>query len=101
MSKRTITIGIPEDDFPHESEYVTSDYDFDDRKIDYTQWSNVGDGSFIPSPATAQILPAGLYEITWNNKMSDWCFLRQPINTDELYELPTPEINEILTDIKK
>lgn len=101
MSKKMMRIEIPEDSFPEETEYVTSDYNFDDQKIDYTQWTTVGDGSFIPSPATIQILPAGLYEITWNNKMSDWSFLRQPINTDELYELPTPEINEILTDIKK
>jgi energy-coupling factor transporter ATP-binding protein EcfA2 len=101
MSKPYATIEITEDEFPHESEYVTSDYNFDEQKIDYTQWSNVGDGSFIPAPATVKSLPPGLYEITWNNKMSDWAFLKQPLNTDELYELPTQEIGEILGDIKK
>lgn len=101
MAKPYATIEITEDQFPMEGEYVTSDYNFDEQKIDYTQWSVVGDGSFIPAPATRKDLPPGLYEITWNNKMSDWAFLRQPLNTDELYELPTEEISEILGDIKR
>jgi len=74
---------------------------FNDEKIDYTQWSIVGDGSFVPSPATVKGLPSGLYEIVWNNKMSDWAFMRHSLNTDELYELPTEEIDEILNDVKK
>lgn len=74
---------------------------FSEQKIDYSQWSIVGDGSFVASPATLQSLPPGLYEIVWNNKLSDWSFMKQTLNTDELYELPTQEISEILGDIKK
>ena len=33
--------------------------------------------------------------------MSDWAFMRHSLNTDELYELPTEEIDEILNDVKK
>jgi len=76
-------------------------FDSEDQKMDYTQWSIVGDGSYVPSPSTVKQLPPGLYEIIWNNRMSDWSFMKQPLNTDELYELPTQEIIEILDDIKK
>jgi len=97
------------DDFFHAAEETIrerihlhiDDEVFNDEKIDYTQWSIVGDGSFVASPATVKGLPSGLYEIVWNNKMSDWSFMRHTLNTDELYELPTEEIGEILNDIKK
>jgi AAA+ superfamily predicted ATPase len=91
---------IPEESIPEVTQDMLDEM-FDDQKIDYAQWSIVGDGSFIPSPKSVNVLPPGLYEIVWNNKMSDWAFLRQQLNTDELYELPTEEIGEILGDIKK
>lgn len=91
---------IPEEAIPEVTQDLLDEM-FDDQKIDYSQWSIVGDGSFIPAPKSVNTLPPGLYEIVWNNKMSDWAFLRQQLNTDELYELPTEEIGEILSDIKK
>jgi len=91
---------FPEDAIHYESDYTTH-CDFGEEKINYSQWSIVGDGSFLPSPETRKDLPPGLYEITWNNKISDWAFLKQALNTDELFELPTQEISEILGDIKK
>jgi len=71
-----------------------------EKKIDFAQWSVMGDGSYIAAPKAEKKLPAGLYEFEWNNRANEWCVMRQAINTDELYELPTAEIGEILTDIK-
>ncbi len=71
-----------------------------EKKIDFAQWSIMGDGSYIAAPKAEKKLPAGLYELEWNNRANEWCLMRQAINTDELYELPTEEIGEILTDIK-
>jgi DNA replication protein DnaC len=71
-----------------------------EKKIDFSQWSVMGDGSYIAAPKAEKKLPAGLYEFEWNNRANEWCVMRQAINTDELYELPTTEIGEILTDIK-
>jgi len=71
-----------------------------EKKIDFAQWSVMGDGSYIAAPKAEKKLPAGLYEFEWNNRANEWCVMRQAINTDELYELPTTEIGEILTDIK-
>lgn len=72
----------------------------DEKKIDFSQWSVMGDGSYMAAPKAEKQLPSGLYEFEWNNKAGDWCVMRQAINTDELYELPTLEIGEILKDIK-
>jgi len=66
-----------------------------------TQWTIVGDGSFCPAPSTVKELESGLYELVWSNRFNDWTFMKHTINTDELYELPTDEINEILNDVKK
>lgn len=72
----------------------------DPEKMDFAQWSIIGDGSYIASPESTKVLPPGLYEVAWNNRFSEWSLKKQAINTDELYELPTKEIEEILTDIK-
>lgn len=71
-----------------------------EKKVDFAQWSVMGDGSYIAAPKAEKKLPAGLYEFEWNNRANEWCVMRQAINTDELYELPTEEIGEILSDIK-
>lgn len=71
-----------------------------EKKMDFSQWSIMGDGSYIAAPKAEKELPAGLYEFEWNNRANEWCVMKQAINTDELYELPTEEIGEILTDIK-
>ena len=71
-----------------------------EKKLDFAQWSVMGDGSYIAAPKAEKQLPAGLYELEWNNRVNEWCVMRQAINTDELYGLPTVEIGEILSDIK-
>ena len=71
-----------------------------DKNLDFAQWSIMGDGSYIAAPKAEKKLPAGLYEFEWNNKAGEWCVMKQAINTDELYELPSPEIESIMNDIK-
>ena len=96
-------IQIVKDQYPEaleESENRHWDEDPDKDTMDFAQWSILGDGSYLPSPESTKALPPGLYEISWSNKMSEWCIKKQTINTDELYELPTQEIDEILSDIK-
>lgn len=80
--------------------------DYDDMseeksKNDFVQWSIIGDGSFAPSNKTLAILEPGLYEPSYNNRMGEWTLMKMSVNTDELFELPTPEIAEILNDLKK
>jgi DNA replication protein DnaC len=91
-------IEIEVDDYLNEEVAISSEEDV--KKMDFAQWSVMGDGSYIAAPKAEKKLPAGLYEFEWNNRANEWCVMKQAINTDELYELPTVEINEILTDIK-
>ena len=73
----------------------------DKNNCDFVQWTIIGDGSFAPSNKTLEILDPGLYEPAYNNRMGEWTLMKMKVNTDELFELPTPEIAEILNDLKK
>ena len=67
----------------------------------FNQWTPVGDGNFAPAHATIQRLDSGLYEPFYDNRLNDWTMMKLAINTDELYQLPTREIKEILEDIQR
>jgi SpoVK/Ycf46/Vps4 family AAA+-type ATPase len=45
-------------------------------------------------------VPAGIYEIIWNRSLSQHTLKKQPFKTDELYQLPSYEIQDILKDIQ-
>lgn len=75
----------------------------DDNQNDknFTQWSIVGDGSFVPAPETTKILNPGLYEPVYNDRQGQWGLAKLEMNSDELFELPTKEIQLILSDLKQ
>jgi hypothetical protein len=93
-------LGMPNIEIEYPDNEVIHHPEVEEKKIDFSQWSVMGDGSYIAAPKAEKQLPAGLYEFEWSNRANEWCVMRQAINTDELYELPTVEIGEILTDIK-
>jgi hypothetical protein len=97
---QNLDIEIDMADYPEDQEPSISYSEGGEKKIDFAQWSVMGDGSYIAAPKAEKQLPAGLYEFEWSNRANEWCVMRQAINTDELYELPTVEIGEILSDIK-
>jgi ATP-dependent 26S proteasome regulatory subunit len=70
------------------------------KKNDFVQWNITGDGSYLAAGKTITGLPPGLYEPHYNGRAGEWGIMRQDINTDELYELPTKEITMILEDLK-
>ena len=49
------------DDFNIPSEENSDEHPDGLDKIDFSQWSTNGDGTYIPSPATTVTLPPGLY----------------------------------------
>jgi hypothetical protein len=71
------------------------------NKKNYSQWRIIGDGSFSPNPPTVVKLESGLYEPYYIQRDQTWGLKKLSINTDELYELPTEEISNILDDLKK
>ena len=66
----------------------------------HTQWSVLQNDQFAPSYVSISHVPSGLYEMKWNSSLQTWVIAKQALNIDELYELPSPEIESILSDIK-
>ncbi|CAB4175388.1 proteasome-activating nucleotidase [uncultured Caudovirales phage] len=63
-------------------------------------WSNLVNDEFAPAYVTIEQVPAGVYEVTFNHSIGSHTLKKQPFKTDELYHLPSPEIIDILKDIK-
>ena len=75
----------------------------DFNKIDThtpTEWSILQNETFAPSYVSIPKVPSGLYEIVWNSSLQSHVMVKQKLKVDELYELPSPEIQSILSDIQ-
>ena len=87
-NKKIPRIEITEDDID----------DIDTQK--HTRWSVLQNDQFAPSFVSIPQIPSGLYEMKWSSPLQSWVVAKQELNIDELYELPSPEIESILNDIK-
>lgn len=65
-----------------------------------SEWSILQNETFSPSYVSTPKLPSGLYEINWNSSLQSHVMIKQKLKADELYELPSPEIQSILNDIQ-
>jgi SpoVK/Ycf46/Vps4 family AAA+-type ATPase len=72
-----------------------------EKNNSYTQWSILPNGVFAPAQDTVKRLNAGLYEIKFDNSLGTYVMVHQKLNADELFFLPSPEIEEVIDDIKK
>jgi hypothetical protein len=61
-----------------------------------TCWGTLPDEEFTPAFKSVDKVPAGIYEIVWNRQLSQHTIKKQPFKTDELYQLPSYEIQDIL-----
>ena len=66
----------------------------------YNSWTQLKGDEFAPAFPTVPLIPCGLYEIRWNASVHSHTLVKQPIHVDELYELPSVEIQSILEDIE-
>jgi hypothetical protein len=62
-------------------------------------WTTLKNGEFAPAYPTSPSLPSGYYEIGWSDVTHSPTFVKHPTVSDELYELPSPEILDIVRDI--
>jgi AAA+ superfamily predicted ATPase len=65
-----------------------------------TQWAILPNDQFSPSFVSTPSLPPGLYEVIWNSNRQELVMQKQVLKIDELYELPSHEIQNILEDIQ-
>jgi chromosomal replication initiation ATPase DnaA len=63
-------------------------------------WGKLQDEEFVPAFESVDKVPSGIYEIVWNRQLSQHTIKKQPFKTDELYQLPSYEIQDILKDIQ-
>ena len=78
-------------------------HDNPETQVDLTvpcRWSTLKNDEFAPAYITVPQVPAGVYEIDFNNSIGSHTLKKQPFKTDELYQLPSPEIMDILKDIE-
>ena len=89
------------DDLIRDIDDLDSETDSSITQFNPTCWSISKGDEFAPSFSTIPKVPAGLYEIGWNPSLSAHVLKKLPVNTDELYELPSDEIKNILEDIEQ
>ena len=65
-----------------------------------TCWGTLPDEEFVPAFKSVDKVPAGIYEIVYNRSLNQHTIKKQPFKTDELYQLPSYEIQDILRDIQ-
>jgi chromosomal replication initiation ATPase DnaA len=88
-------ISIPKD-------YIETN-SYDDDKIvtnSPTCWGTLQDEEFVPAFKSVPKVPSGIYEVVWNRQLNQHTLKKQPFKTDELYQLPSYEITDILKDIQ-
>lgn len=75
----------------------------DEPKVDLdvpSCWSGLKNDEYAPAYPIINQVPSGIYELCWNPNLSTHTLKKQPFKTDELYQLPSPEITDILKDIE-
>jgi predicted AAA+ superfamily ATPase len=85
-----------------ENSYIRTPRNEEDKPVSNspTCWGTLQDEEFVPAFKSVPKVPSGIYEIVWNRQLNQHTLKKQPFKTDELYQLPSYEITDILKDIQ-
>ena len=87
-----------------EEKYIPTEEEFENgfelSGSNFSQWAVLSNGAYLPAYKTAKLVPPGLYEIKWSSEHNSLILVYQEMNLDELYKLPSIEIESIIKDIK-
>ena len=75
-------------------QYMTHSHDHG-----YNQWAIHHGGRFTPTMPTTTTLEPGFYELGTDSQMGIF-FERKNVNTDDLFQLPSEELKDIIKDIE-
>jgi hypothetical protein len=67
---------------------------------DYSQWAVHKGNKFSPTTETVKGVPPGFYEVGLDSQIG-YYLQKKAVNTDELYQLPSEELTDIIEDIYK
>ena len=96
-----IELDDAEMDLPR-NEYIRTHRHEEDKPVSNspTCWGTLQDEEFVPAFTSVPKVPSGIYEVVWNRQLNQHTLKKQPFKTDELYQLPSYEIMDILRDIQ-
>jgi predicted AAA+ superfamily ATPase len=85
-----------------ENSYIRTPHNEEDKPVSNspTCWGTLQDEEFVPAFTSVPKVPSGIYEVVWNRQLNQHTLKKQPFKTDELYQLPSYEITDILKDIQ-
>jgi predicted AAA+ superfamily ATPase len=72
----------------------------DQDKNGYSQWAMHNGGKYTPTMPTTKAIPPGFYEVNIDSAIGVY-LQKKSVTTDELYELPSKELSDIIIDIEK
>lgn len=75
----------------------------EDREREYAYYTYLGNENYLPINHVQRVdtLPTGLYSFVWKSEHNSWAFKKHELNTDNLYNLPIPQLENIKSDISK
>ena len=79
---------------------ITGDINVENKSINeriYTQW-NKHENQYYPTGPTVKSIDCGIYSLCYNSNLGGWGLYKKTFVYDELYELPSKEMNSILKD---
>lgn len=82
---------MPESNYPVPTEKSANDY---------AQWAVHKGGKYSPTTETVKGVPPGFYEVGLDSQ-TGYYLHKKTVNTDELYQLPSGELIDIIEDIQK
>ena len=66
----------------------------------FSQWAVTTGNKFSPTTPTTESLPPGFYELGYDPSIGIY-LEKKVVNTDELFQLPSAELSDIIEDIEK
>lgn len=93
--------GIPRIEFyEQQAEFLTAEENAANSQTSgYNQWAVHQGGKYTPTMPTVTQLPAGFYELGIDNQIGIY-YEKRKVDTDELFELPSDELQDIIQDIE-
>jgi len=70
------------------------------KSSSFSQWAVTNGNKFSPTTPTTESLPPGFYELAYESSIGIY-LEKKVVNTDELYQLPSDELSDIIEDIEK
>lgn len=70
------------------------------KSSSFSQWAVTTGNKFSPTTPTTESLPPGFYELGYDPSIGIY-LEKKEVNTDELFQLPSAELNDIIEDIEK